>query len=125
MKVYVLIGGWDYEGNDEPEGVYSTKEKAEEAKAHAYDGYSDIEILEYDIDDEPRWVKRCRPAKPGETRAERPDHCPNCQAGDWAIRHAIFEYPVQELHKRQCQVCGYLLSVEIAPLPSPASGVTG
>ncbi len=53
-KVYVVIGGWDYEGNSEPTGVYSSREKAEAAKEHAQNpdnhSYDSLEIMEYDLD---------------------------------------------------------------------------
>lgn len=49
-KVFVLIGGWSYEGYSEPDGIYSTKEKAEAAKKDAYDGYDSLDIMEYEID---------------------------------------------------------------------------
>lgn len=50
MKLYALIGGWDYEGHDEPVGIYSTKEKAEAAKAVAYKSYDELDIYEYELD---------------------------------------------------------------------------
>ena len=50
MKLYVLIGGWDYEGYDNPVGVYSAKEKAESAKGIAYKHYDSIDVLEYELD---------------------------------------------------------------------------
>ncbi len=52
MKVYVVVGGWDYEGYSEPTGVYSTKEKADAAKQHARSNhsYDNLEIMEYDLD---------------------------------------------------------------------------
>ncbi len=51
-KVFVVIGSWDYEGYSEPCGVYSTRDKAHEAKEHAraHRNFDDIDILEYDLD---------------------------------------------------------------------------
>lgn len=49
-KVYVVIGGWDYEGYNEPDGVYSTRKKAELALKNAYKGYDKVEIMAYEID---------------------------------------------------------------------------
>ena len=53
MKLWVLIGGWDYEGYDKPAGVFSSKEAAESAKASAYKGYDDLDIFEYNLDEVP------------------------------------------------------------------------
>ena len=49
MKVWLVIGGWDYEGYAMPEGVFSTEELAKEALARVR-GYDDKEIVEYEID---------------------------------------------------------------------------
>ena len=48
MKLYVVIRGWDYEGFDEPIGVFDDKELAEKAKI-SYKHYDFKEILEYDL----------------------------------------------------------------------------
>ena len=51
MKVYILIGGWDYEGFAEPIGVYTTCALAHEAKIRfATARYDQVEVLEYDVD---------------------------------------------------------------------------
>jgi len=50
MKLWALIGGWNYEGNDAPAGIFSTPEKAEAAKATAYKGYDNIDVTEYELD---------------------------------------------------------------------------
>ena len=51
MKVYILIGGWDYEGFAEPIGVYTTRALAHEAKIKfATARYDQVEVLEYDVD---------------------------------------------------------------------------
>lgn len=57
MKLFALIGGWDYEGYDDPVGIFSTKEKAEEAKSVAYKSYDHLEIFEYDLDVVPEGQK--------------------------------------------------------------------
>jgi hypothetical protein len=50
MKLYIVVGGWDWEGKDEPEGIFSTREKAT-AFAAIYDsGHDLVEIYEYDLD---------------------------------------------------------------------------
>lgn len=51
-KVFVVIGGWNYEGWSAPMGIYSTREKADAAIAHARENhsYDDLDVLEYDID---------------------------------------------------------------------------
>ena len=50
MKLYVLIGGWNYEGFGEPDGVFLTKKKAEEEKKKLR-GYDFTRIYEYTIDE--------------------------------------------------------------------------
>lgn len=55
MKVYALIGGWDYEGYSEPDGIFSTKELAEEAKKKVYQGYDFLEIHEFELDQFKEW----------------------------------------------------------------------
>lgn len=50
MRLFVVIGGWDYEGYGQPDGIYSTLEAAERAKSEAYRGYDSIEIIEYELD---------------------------------------------------------------------------
>jgi hypothetical protein len=57
MKLYALIGGWSYEGHDDPVGIFSSKEKAEEAKAVAYKRYDSLEIFEYELDVVPEHQK--------------------------------------------------------------------
>ena len=49
MKVYIVIGGWNYEGYGEPNGVFSTKEKAEECLKFVKKRYDYAEIMEYTI----------------------------------------------------------------------------
>ena len=51
MKLFAVIIGTNYEGYDEPAGIFSTYEKASEF----YDiqikkGYDSIDIFEYEID---------------------------------------------------------------------------
>lgn len=53
MKVYALIGGWDYEGNDEPVGIYSTREKAVEVKGKIRHGYDVLDVYEFEVDHTP------------------------------------------------------------------------
>jgi hypothetical protein len=53
MKVFVAIGGHDYEGYSAPIGVYSTKELAEEAFKKMRGSWDDRDIFEYEIDAEP------------------------------------------------------------------------
>lgn len=50
MRLWALIGRWDYEGRDAPVGIFSTLEKAEAAKATAYKGYDNIDVTEYELD---------------------------------------------------------------------------
>jgi hypothetical protein len=52
MKLYVVIGGWEYEGYSEPTGIYSTREKADAAVEHASvnHSYNDLDVLEYELD---------------------------------------------------------------------------
>lgn len=50
MKLYALIGGFSYEGYDDPVGIFSSLEKAEEARKIAYDGYDTLKIHEYELD---------------------------------------------------------------------------
>lgn len=50
MKLYALIGGWNYEGNDEPVGIYSTKKLAEDARSVAYKSYDCLDVYEYELD---------------------------------------------------------------------------
>ena len=47
--MYVVIGAWEYDGFDEPTGVYSSKEKADAAATHALaeHNYFDVRIKEY------------------------------------------------------------------------------
>ncbi|AUR91256.1 hypothetical protein NVP1158O_29 [Vibrio phage 1.158.O._10N.261.45.E12] len=47
--VYVLLGGYDYEG-EEVLGIYSTKEIAEDSAEVKKKGYDWISIEEYEID---------------------------------------------------------------------------
>lgn len=51
-KVFVIIGGWDYEGYTSPTGVYSSRELADAAVAHARanHSYDDLDVLEYTVD---------------------------------------------------------------------------
>lgn len=55
MKVWVVTEGFDYEGCDFPFGIYSTKEKAEEArnkllKAGGYSSLKEVpNYVHYDI----------------------------------------------------------------------------
>ena len=48
MKVWIVIGGYDYEGYTEPTGVYSTEALAKEGLKHCSGDNRDI--LEYEID---------------------------------------------------------------------------
>lgn len=49
MKVYVVIGSYDYEGYGQPVGVFDTFEAAVVARDAAAKRFDDIEILEYDM----------------------------------------------------------------------------
>ena len=51
MKIFVVCGFWDYEGYDEPIGVYSSIELAEKAISVAYKKYDEIVIEEYELDE--------------------------------------------------------------------------
>lgn len=53
MKLFVVLGYWNYEGFDEPIGVFSSRGAAEECLKHAYNGYDGKEIREYDLDQIP------------------------------------------------------------------------
>lgn len=74
-KVFVVIGGWDYEGYSDPTGVYSTKEAAELAKQHAANrenhSYDNLDILEYDLNFGEREIALAE--------APRPDATPDSQ----------------------------------------------
>lgn len=48
MKVWIVIGSYDYEGYAAPTGVYSSEEKANEALKHCRGDNRDI--MEYEID---------------------------------------------------------------------------
>lgn len=50
--VYAVIGGWNYEGYDDPAGIYSTPEKAQAALKRAEQSkyYDFVSIDEYTID---------------------------------------------------------------------------
>lgn len=53
MTVYVVCGGWSYEGWDKPVGVYSTKEKAEAARVDTYKRYRRhdfVDVFECELD---------------------------------------------------------------------------
>lgn len=54
MKVFVAIGYWDYEGNDDPIGIYSTEELAQQAISLGYYGYHKTIIIEYELDEMPQ-----------------------------------------------------------------------
>ena len=58
MKLFAVIGMWDYEGKDAPAGIYSTQELAEAALDRIKDdednSYDDIRIYEYDLDKDKR-----------------------------------------------------------------------
>lgn len=49
MHIWIVIGGWD-EGYSLPIGVFSTLDKAEEAKARVGNNYGEVDIIEYVID---------------------------------------------------------------------------
>ena len=48
MKVYILSGGWDYQGLDEPFGAFSSLEKAEAGKAAHLASEKETWICRYD-----------------------------------------------------------------------------
>jgi hypothetical protein len=58
MKVWVVLGSWDYEGNDDPLGVYSSKERAEAVaeaeRMHPHQRYNCVDVEEYTLDEEPQ-----------------------------------------------------------------------
>ena len=56
-KIYVAIGGWNYEGHDTPIGVYSTKKLAELAIKHTCVSYSFKFVEEYVLNDLPKMRK--------------------------------------------------------------------
>ena len=60
MKVWIVIGGWEYEGYAEPSGVFSSKEKANlfVASDKCYNGYDEIKVLEYEVDEERHWAEK-------------------------------------------------------------------
>lgn len=52
MTVWVVFGGWNFEGNDDPDSVWTSLEKAEERgrflmELGRYDG---IDILDFTLD---------------------------------------------------------------------------
>lgn len=50
MKVYIVMGSYDYEGYSLPDAVFSTKEKAEEFIANYDLSYSEhIEYVEMEV----------------------------------------------------------------------------
>ena len=48
-KLFVALGGLDYEGYSEPIGVFSTKKKAEKAVREAT-GYDHTKVIDYRLD---------------------------------------------------------------------------
>ena len=55
-KVYIIIGGWNYEGYALPEGVYSTRAKAETMLKKVKSGYDGKpEIVEYELNADPEF----------------------------------------------------------------------
>lgn len=51
MKVWIVVGFWNNGDYDRPIGVYSSKERAEQAaNVQGEDSYDDIEIWEYEVD---------------------------------------------------------------------------
>ena len=49
MKVYAVIGSFDYGGYGQPVGVFDTFEAAVVARDAEYKRYDDIDIFEYDM----------------------------------------------------------------------------
>ena len=55
MKVYVVIQSRQYEGCFEPEGIFSTREKAEAVQQRVLSRtypIGTVEVYEYDLDEE-------------------------------------------------------------------------
>ena len=53
-KVWIVMGGWQFEGYDEPVGVYSTKERAEEVAALVKEkAYDKVTVFERELEAEP------------------------------------------------------------------------
>lgn len=63
MTYWIAAGGWNYEGFDDPVGVYSTKEKAIEALARAYKGYDFRTVWPCELDQEVGRAESVRPEK--------------------------------------------------------------
>lgn len=53
MKIWVAIGGWHYEGNDDPIGVYSSEDRALSAIAASPLSYDTRKALPFELDAEP------------------------------------------------------------------------
>ena len=60
-KLFVLIGHFDYEGYDQPEGIFTTRAKAEAFKReHVHPrSYDDIDIIEYTLNPKSRHSAHC------------------------------------------------------------------
>jgi hypothetical protein len=55
MKLYCVIGGWDYEGYSEPEGIFSSRERAEARAEELRNSvmiakYNYVDVIEYELD---------------------------------------------------------------------------
>ena len=53
MKIYAVVGGFDYEGYTEPSGLYSSADAAAEA-AEAETGYDFVYVYTYELN-----VRKC------------------------------------------------------------------
>ena len=49
MTVWIVIDIWAYEGYSEPIGIFDSEEKANAAKATAYTGYDEVEVMKYEL----------------------------------------------------------------------------
>lgn len=57
MKLFAVVGGWNYEGYDTPVGIYSSREKAEVALKEVKAGYDERGIVEYELDGPPETLR--------------------------------------------------------------------
>lgn len=48
-KVYVVIGGWDYEGHDAPEGIFANRKDALKKAEEVREDYDTVRVLEYEV----------------------------------------------------------------------------
>lgn len=63
MKVYAVVGSWEYEGYAVPIGIYSSAALARQALGKACNGFDSREILEYELDAIAQWPEEIKPVE--------------------------------------------------------------